>query len=372
MRKEKLLYITPIPPPYGGIAVLCQSILNAGLKEHFDIIQLDTAKRALREKIDTIRLTGIINSFINFIRLIKLCNNNRDIKYAFITGTSNLAITRDYIYIVILKLFKIKPILYLHGTRKLINSSFIIRSLSRKAIKASIYVLSPTKADFEGAKLISDNIEKVRLFYNSTLVTRNVTNNYMISNQDNFFHIIGIGRFSDAKGSYDLLNACIELIEEGFGIQFFWIGRGAYETDDIRAMSIIKRLKIEVKNNIFLLKDLTEDEKFDFLSKSDLFVLPTKNDNLPISILEAMAFGLPVISTRTGAIPEVITNNENGWLVNYSDKKELKGTIIKAISSKVVLSQMSAKNKQDFYQYFDSTIRVREILALFEEAKNLR
>lgn len=368
MKKEKLLYITPIPPPYGGIAVLCQSILNAGLKKQFDVIQLNTTKKALREKIDSVRIIGVINSIKNYIKLIRICSKNKDVRYAFLTGTSNLAIIRDYIYIIILKIFKIKPIFYLHGTRKLPNSSFIIRLISKKAMNASTYILSPTKVDFESAKKISNNPEKVKLFYNSTIVKVNIMQKYNISPiQNKPLKIIGIGRLSDAKGAFDLLNVCINLLNESYAIQLYWIGRGAYEADDRKAEAMIKRQDDIIQKNIFLLKDLTEDEKFNYLSQADIFILPTKNDNLPISILEAMAFGLPVISTYMGAIPEVIINNKNGWLIKHSDNNLLKEAIIKAISSKKLFSEISIINKQDFIQNFDSSNRVIEITSLIAE-----
>ncbi len=66
---------------------------------------------------------------------------------------------------------------------------------------------------------------------------------------------------------------------------------------------------------------------------SDLFLLPSQKEQFPISILEAMAFQIPIIATRVGGIPELLKNNKDSMLVDFSDKKSL----IKAI--KVIMKK---------------------------------
>jgi glycosyltransferase involved in cell wall biosynthesis len=61
----------------------------------------------------------------------------------------------------------------------------------------------------------------------------------------------------------------------------------------------------------------------DRLAAADVFVLPSRGDNAPMSILEAMACGLPVISTRVGGIPELVTDGETGLLVAPDDPASL-------------------------------------------------
>lgn len=364
MNKQKLLFISPIPPPFGGIAVLSQSILKSGLTDYYHVIQLNTATKSLREKIDSVRITGVFNGLKNHILLFRLCLKNRDVKYAYITGTCNLAITRDIMYIFILRLFKIEVLFNIHGTRKLDKSNFWIKAISRKAMWVSKFVLSPTLIDYEAAKKLIEPQSKVRLFYNSTKIQLSLPDLNIKNNESKVLKIIGIGRLSDAKGAYDLINVCIELINEGADIKLSWIGRGAYKEDDKKAESILKNQSLEVRKNIILLKDLTEEEKYFHLAQSDIFILPTKNDNLPVSILEAMALGLPVISTYMGAIPEVIKENRNGWLINHSSHSELKGIILKVKNEKHRFPIIAENNRVDFSNIYDSSNRVKELVLL--------
>jgi glycosyltransferase involved in cell wall biosynthesis len=59
------------------------------------------------------------------------------------------------------------------------------------------------------------------------------------------------------------------------------------------------------------------------LLELDAFVLPTRADNLPVAILEAMAIGLPVVATRVGGVPELVLDRETGYLVDPDDPGEL-------------------------------------------------
>ena len=62
------------------------------------------------------------------------------------------------------------------------------------------------------------------------------------------------------------------------------------------------------------------DEKIDLFSEASLFILPTNynNEGQPVSIIEAISFGLPIISTQYRAIPDMLTEGLNGFFVDYS------------------------------------------------------
>jgi glycosyltransferase involved in cell wall biosynthesis len=80
-------------------------------------------------------------------------------------------------------------------------------------------------------------------------------------------------------------------------------------------------------------------KKAELLNKCDIYVLPSYNEGLPISILEAMSYGKPVISTNVGGIPEIVKPGFNGWLFQPGDRDALNGIILEVLAEKEKLKQ---------------------------------
>lgn len=88
-------------------------------------------------------------------------------------------------------------------------------------------------------------------------------------------------------------------------------------------------LKENPKFKLIIATNLSHDELMAQFKASKMFVLNTGYEGLPHIILEAMACGLPVITTKVGGNPEVIKNGHNGLLVKYNNKKQLKKAVLK-------------------------------------------
>ena len=88
------------------------------------------------------------------------------------------------------------------------------------------------------------------------------------------------------------------------------------------------------------------DEKEKLYSEADIFLLPTYylGEGQPISIIEALSYGLPVISTNFRGIPEQIKNNENGILLERSDGKSIATAIETIISDISIYEKMSVNS----------------------------
>ena len=75
------------------------------------------------------------------------------------------------------------------------------------------------------------------------------------------------------------------------------------------------------------------EEKIKLLNEVDVFILPSYNEGLPISVLEAMSYNLPIISTTVGGIPEILKNEYNGFLINPGDLIALESAISTLINN---------------------------------------
>ncbi|NQV01367.1 MAG: glycosyltransferase family 4 protein [Bacteroidia bacterium] len=372
----RLLFIAPLPPPFGGMSVITRSLFEAGLSDFFEVVHLNTSKNSPTEKFGKISLQDVLLAVKNYFKLTRLCIRHPEIRSIFLIGTCDSGIIRDAGYIFILKLFSRNIIFNLHGTRKLREKNRLIRFFTNYALKRSEFILSPTKIDMDGVAGLIQNRKKLKLFYNSVYISQE----YMGRDEGQGgqggqegqgngdgqigkpFRIVGLGRLSAAKGAFDLIEVCAGLIDEGSDIHLTWIGKGAYPEDEREANRMISENQV-TKGKIDLQSGISEEKKYMLLRKADIFVLPTYSDNLPVAILEAMAMGLPVISTTVGAIPEVIQDKINGWLVSPGDKDKLREYIVDARNKKSLLDQMGANNRNAFHSIFTSLQRIKELKA---------
>jgi glycosyltransferase involved in cell wall biosynthesis len=110
----------------------------------------------------------------------------------------------------------------------------------------------------------------------------------------------------------------------------FVIGEDWGERRNLQALA--RRLGLE--KNVVFTGSISDVKLSHYLSKSDVFLLPSEYEGFGISAVVAMASGLPVIGSDIDAMREIITDGKNGFLLDYADSKKVAGTILSLIESK--------------------------------------
>ncbi|EHG99154.1 glycosyltransferase, group 1 family protein [Paraprevotella clara YIT 11840] len=131
-----------------------------------------------------------------------------------------------------------------------------------------------------------------------------------------------LGEIGERKGVFDILGGISQHKEELNGKIKLRIGGNKHETE------LQKQITDNGLENIVNFEGwVSGDKKIELLNWADVFILPSHNEGLPISILEAMSYGMPVISTPVGGIPEVV-NKQNGILVQPGNEEAIAQSII--------------------------------------------
>ena len=104
---------------------------------------------------------------------------------------------------------------------------------------------------------------------------------------------------------------------------------------------------------------LAKEDWWQLASEHDIFINTTHFDNTPISVMEAMALGLPVVSTNVGGIPYLLTDKENALLVSDNDDKAMTVAILDLLNDKVKANQL-AKNARTFIEQMDWQVVKKE------------
>jgi len=135
--------------------------------------------------------------------------------------------------------------------------------------------------------------------------------------------ILFLGLIGERKGVFDLLPAFAAARAANGALELTIGGNGAID----RARSEAQRLG--VADHVDLRGWVGAQEREALLTRADIFALPSRNEGLPMSVLEAMARGLPVIATPVGGVPELIEDGVNGLLVPLADPDALARAILK-------------------------------------------
>jgi glycosyltransferase involved in cell wall biosynthesis len=136
------------------------------------------------------------------------------------------------------------------------------------------------------------------------------------------------GRVGQRKGAFDLIQAFAHLSEpKKSRVRLTIAGDGEIE----KASTLVRELALTEIVSFAGWIGVAERERL--LRQSDVFVLPSYNEGLPMAILEAMSWGLPIISTPVGGIPEVVIPDRHGFLVTPGDIEGLTAAIERAIDN---------------------------------------
>ena len=161
-----------------------------------------------------------------------------------------------------------------------------------------------------------------KVIYNGIIPEAGVYNPYATG-------ILFVGRLGERKGIYDLIDA-IEQIDGSLPseIQLFFCGDG-----DINHVSRVLSEKNLLKR-VAHIGWCDKKQLLQFYGQSMLFILPSYNEGLPMSLLEAMYAGLPCISTKVAGIPEVLKSGVNGILVEPGNLDQIKDSILQLMQDK--------------------------------------
>ncbi len=173
--------------------------------------------------------------------------------------------------------------------------------------------------------------------------------------------LLFVGQPTRRKGWQYFLNAMPRINKEFPEAKAVFIGyRRSLEMDEM-----IKKLKIEDSVSVFGF--LPEEEKISAFQSADAFVFPTLYEGFGMVFLEAMASGLPIITTDVAGNKEIIEHGKNGFLVRPKDEKSVSDSVIKLLKNKG-LQQRIRKNNREKVKLYDWKILVNKYLEAYESA----
>ena len=251
----------------------------------------------------------------------KLLITHRHVQIVHIHGASKGSFYRKYVFFLLAKyIFRKKVIYHIHGAMYHLfyaNASRFVQRRIRHFIDTAdcLIVLSEWWKHY-----FAENFNPGIIQIIPNIVSANVTPR--VKQDTEVTRFLFLGRIGERKGVYDLLEV-LQLHRDALQGKYVLELGGDGETEKLKRLITQYQLSDSVK----FLGFITGDQKEQQLRKADVYLLPSYHEGLPISILEAMSYGLPIISTNVGGIPEVVIPHENGLLVKPGDHTAIFGAM---------------------------------------------
>ena len=247
--------------------------------------------------------------------------------------------TRKYIVHKLCALFSVNDIVHLHGT-KLFD---MYKSSTSKKSKQIEKLISECKAFIvlgeHDATAVKEIVPDAKI-----IVVRNAIKIPDYKAQWNSVcHLLYMGVLIPAKGVTDLLQSVnyIQATRPDVELELEICGVGS-EEEKLKQYVCEHSLEKIVKFNGWV----SGERKEEMLRKANLLVLPSYTEGLPIAVLEAMSYGMPIISTQVGDLAELVKNGINGYLIQPGD--------INALSEHILL--MTDKQRWEDFSYMSRKI----------------
>jgi len=179
--------------------------------------------------------------------------------------------------------------------------------------------------------------------------------------------ILSVGRFVEKKGFVSLVKACQTLKERGYEFQCRIVGEADDQSEVIEYL--IRDLKLE--KHVLITGGVTQEELRTIYAECTLFVLPCQivnngdRDGIPNVLVEAMAMGIPVISTAISGIPELIDHGINGLLVPQKDDAALANALEIYLKDPDLRARLGQAGRKKVCAHFDSEKTNRALKDLF-------
>jgi glycosyltransferase involved in cell wall biosynthesis len=170
--------------------------------------------------------------------------------------------------------------------------------------------------------------------------------------------ILFLGRLGRGKGTFDLINAFSRIAGEFTDVRLLLGGDG--ELDNATALAA----ELGLQQRVECVGWVTGNRKNEMLRKATVYALPSYNEGLPISVLEAMAFGLPIVTTPVGGIPDAIVDGVTGLLVPPGDVDALANALRLLLRDPAMRAILGAHCVQAVRKRFAAEFVVQQVRAL--------
>jgi glycosyltransferase involved in cell wall biosynthesis len=367
--KPRILISGHLPPPMGGIATFYQSLLNSSLPQKIDLrfVQTSSQKRTLSQS-GRFSFSNLISAVVDCGRFAKAVIKFRP-HLTHIATAFGLSFVKHSVCIIIARFSGSRVLVHPHCSitalytdrsrwwqwffRQIIHFTNGVVTLSSEwnqlnaIVPGCVVYYLPNAIDLTAYRVVG--------------LERRVE----VKNPPQFM-VLYLGYLGKTKGSFDLVVVAKEAVSKNLPVIFKLVGEELTKGDREQLKEQIDRAGLG--NVVTLHPPVMGAEKIDLFREADIFVYPSYSEGMPIAVIEAMACGLPIIATRVGGLPDLVTDGINGVLVDSGRVDQLVSTLQYLISNPDQRFAMQLNSYQMAFDKYDIEKLVPRLVSIYAEA----
>ena len=327
-KKTKVCMIVQNKMVKGGIAAVVSGYYGSKLERDYDMIYVESYK-------DGGKLTKLFKGICGYFHFVKVLLVDRpDIVHMHSSFGPSFYRSLPFIY---MSSWAKKPMInHIHGSefdKLYTNASERKKKLVRKAWgKCNRFIVLSESWKERFSEVIPN--EKMTVIENYSIVKDGI-NRSQCHNQ-----VLFLGAINQMKGCYDMVDVTKRVAEVVPDIKMVVAGAG--EIEQVKSKAIAGG----VAEHFAFPGWVRGEQKEKLLKESDVFFLPSYTEGMPMSVLDAMGYGLPIVASNVGGIPRIVHEGENGFMREPGDTAGFAEAIIQIMTSDAMRINMGKQSME--------------------------
>ena len=327
-KKTKVCMIVQNKMVKGGIAAVVSGYYGSKLEQDYDMIYVESYK-------DGGKLTKLFKGICGYFHFAKVLLVDRpDIVHMHSSFGTSFYRSLPFIY---MSSWAKKPMIdHIHGSefdKLYTNASERKKKLVRKAWgKCNRFIVLSESWKERFSEVIPN--EKMTVIENYSIVKDGI-NRRQCHNQ-----VLFLGAINQMKGCYDMVDVIKRVAEVVPDIKMVVAGAG--EIEQVKSKAIAEG----VAEHFAFPGWVRGEQKEKLLKESDVFFLPSYTEGMPMSVLDAMGYGLPIVASNVGGIPRIVHEGENGFMREPGDTAGFAEAIIQIMTSDAMRINMGKQSME--------------------------
>ncbi len=234
----------------------------------------------------------------------------------------------------------------------------------RSKVRAADFIVAVSDYNKKVMMRLCPEIDDSKILVNRTgILLDDFPHKERTARREGPFRLLCTASLYAIKNHEGLIAACGILAERGIGFRLDLVGK---DQDGRHALLEKMAGDLGIADRVHFLGLLDHGEIAGLLAEADLFVLTSHSEGIPVAVMEAMAGGTPVLAPRVTGLPELVTENTSGWLVDSSSPEAIADAMEFALTHPEARESAARAARKVVEAEYDMVANARKLAEIFE------